>query len=188
MTAGAIAHAAPPGASERPRRRGRIWLRVAGVAVTTAAASILLARHLIVNVTASMPLGLYWLSPATPTALLVRGQLVAFPVPPSVRGLVDERHYLPLPPRASLLKEIVALPGDSVCTEAGVLAINGQVFGAVRESDTRGRPLPHPAFCGPLPAGQLFVASPHPQSFDSRAFGPIAEDALRGTVTPLWTR
>jgi conjugative transfer signal peptidase TraF len=152
---------------------------------TTCACALacLVGSHLLWNWTPSLPLGLYWVSPAKRRA--TSGDLVAFPVPEGVRGLVQERGYLP--PGALLVKPVVATEADRVCTEGGALTINGVPFGAIASQDTRGRPLPHPELCEPLPAGLVYVASRIPASFDSRSFGAVPLGAIRGTVTPLWT-
>jgi conjugative transfer signal peptidase TraF len=140
------------------------------------------ASHLLWNWTPSLPLGLYWLSPDRPIAV---GTLVALPVPRDVQELVRERKYLP--PGAVLIKPVVALSGDHVCTDGGTLVVNGSVLGAVPTEDSAKRPLPHANGCGPLSEGQVFLASHYPKSFDSRTFGPVSLDQIRGTVTPLWT-
>jgi type IV secretory pathway protease TraF len=85
-----------------------------------------------------------------------------------------------------LVKPIVAMGGDSVCTESGALVIKGETFGRVLTEDSAQRPLPWAKVCGPVSEGQVFVASHHEKSFDSRTFGPVPLGALRGTVTPLW--
>src|ERR1700678_3442275 len=142
-----------------------------GTAFACALACIL-GAHLLWNWTASLPLGLYWLSPDARSRVKV-GALVAL------------RRYLP--PGAMLVKPIVATSADSVCTDDDTLTVNGATLGAIRSEDTRGRPLPRDARCGPLPEGQIFVASHLPTSFDSRTFGPVPLSDIRGTVTPLWT-
>jgi conjugative transfer signal peptidase TraF len=160
-----------------------LLVRAVLVTACTSAALCLVGSHLIWNWTPSLPLGLYWLSSGKGRAS--RGDLVAFPVPGDVRALVRQRRYLP--PEALLVKPIVATSTDRVCTEDGTLTVNGAAFGPVATEDTRGRPLPHPNLCGPLPEGMVFVASRMPTSFDSRSFGPVPLGALRGKVTPLWT-
>ncbi len=156
----------------------RAALATAGVC----AVACLVGSHLLWNWTPSLPLGLYWVSPRSEADV---GALVAFPVPAGVRALVRERRYLP--PGAVLVKPIVAVVDDDVCTDGGTLTVNGAPLGAVATEDTRGRPLPHDTRCGPLPGGVVFVASHLPTSFDSRTFGPVPLSELRGTVTPLWT-
>jgi conjugative transfer signal peptidase TraF len=154
-----------------------------GMAFASGLACIV-GAHLLWNWTPSLPLGLYWLSPGGRSRVNV-GALVAFPVPAHVRALVTERNYLP--PGALLVKPVVATAADAVCTDGGTLTVNGAPLGAIRTEDTRGRPLPHDERCGPLPKGQVFVASHLPTSFDSRTFGPVPVADIRGTVTPLWT-
>jgi conjugative transfer signal peptidase TraF len=137
---------------------------------------------LIWNATASLPLGLYW-RVRQPTTR--HGDLVAFAVPQAVRGLVGERGYLP---QGSLLvKPIAAAPGDRVCTRGGNLVVNGEAFGKVLTADREGRALPTDDTCGVLPAGQVYVASRTPGSFDSRTFGPVDVREVQARVVPLWT-
>jgi len=170
-------------ASRQPR-----LVMARALALCLAAAALLsalacrVASHLLWNWTPSLPLGIYWLSPGRPVAV---GTLVAFPVPPGVQDLVRERKYLPR--RALLIKPVVALSNDRVCTDGGTLVVNGSVLGAVPTEDSAQRPLPHAAGCGLLPEGQVFLASRYPKSFDSRTFGPVSLTQIRGTVTPLWT-
>jgi len=159
-----------------------LLVRTALATACVSALACLVGSHLLWNWTPSLPLGLYWVSPHAKADV---GALVAFPVPGSVRALVLERRYLP--PGALLVKPIVAVPADDVCTEDGRLTVNGTPLGAIATADTHGRPLPHDTRCAPLPAGAVFVASHLPTSFDSRTFGPVPISDLRGTVTPLWT-
>jgi conjugative transfer signal peptidase TraF len=146
-------------------------------------ASALVARHLLVNRTESMPVGLYWMS--APRAAPHAGDRVAFAVPASIRPLVRERGYLQ--PEDLMLKHVVAIRGDHVCTAGGMFVINDSVYGHGLARDAQGRELPQHHVCGPVPEGQLYVATPHPRSLDSRTFGPISVAEVRGKVTPLWT-
>jgi len=174
----------------RPRRAmtagelERLLLRAVMATAFVSALACIAAAHLLWNWTPSLPLGLYWLSPGGRGRVNV-GALVAFPVPLHVRELVRERKYLP--PGALLVKPVVAMPPDRVCTEGGTLTVNGAPLGAIATEDSRGRPLPRDERCGPVPEGLVFVASHYATSFDSRTFGPVALADIRGTVTPLWT-
>ena len=175
--------------TDAPRRRAvtaaRIERSLAGAAAGATLASALaclVGAHLLWNWTPSLPLGLYWVAGSGHVKV---GDLVAFPVPAHVRALVLERNYLP--PGALLVKPVVATSADSVCTDGGRLTVNSAPLGAIATEDTRGRPLPHDARCGPVPEGDVFVASHLATSFDSRTFGPVPVADIRGTVTPLWT-
>ncbi|HEY3595434.1 MAG TPA: S26 family signal peptidase [Polyangiaceae bacterium] len=155
------------------------------VIVVTAGLSVgaaSLGAHLIYNATDSLPRGWYWL---TPGQTIRRHFLVAFPIPPNVHTLVHERRYLP--DDALLVKPVVAVQGDDICTDRGVFTVNGNVIGDILERDFAGRELPHADACRSVREGEVFVASTNPRSFDSRTFGSIPVSAIRGAVRSLWT-
>ena len=161
---------------------GRVLFALLAAYVLSGALASLVASRLIWNGTPSLPLGLY---------LRVERQhprahdLVALRVPMNVRPLVHERRYLP--DGSLLLKPVAAAAGESVCRRGDELLINGVVFGHVLSEDSAGRPLPSFGGCQVLGEHELFLASHHPRSFDSRTFGPVDDRALKGTVIPLWT-
>jgi type IV secretory pathway protease TraF len=102
-----------------------------------------------------------------------------------VAGLIEERHYLPTGFR--LLKQVVAVAGDHVCTVGGAYDVNGVSTAPIAAVDTAGRPLPAPySFCGAVPTGAAWVAGRGATSLDSRFFGPVSLDKLT-TAVPLWT-
>jgi len=160
----------------------RTFIHLFIITLLIVAGTCALAYRLIYNWTESLPVGFYWLGPNPKPA---RGDLVAFPIPDDVRWLVHERRYVP--DGAYLVKPVVALPGDQVCTDDGVFKVNDEVIGRVLTQDRAGRPLPHADVCKAVPPGEVYVASHHPRSFDSRTFGSVPLSAIRGTVTPLWT-
>jgi type IV secretory pathway protease TraF len=67
--------------------------------------------------------------------------------------------------------------------------VNGQALpNSVRKpTDLEGKPLPSPAMPGSVPAGHVWLASTHPDGFDSRYLGPIDVRALTCVAEPLWT-
>ena len=132
-----------------------------------------------VNVTASLPLGLYRLTNEVPQ----RGSIAFFCLEsPEFRRLAREREYVgpggcPGGIRA-LGKEVYGLPGDLVGIEAdGSISINNQVIAgsAAKTLDSKGRPMPASALsAGLIPPGQALMLSLHHQgSFDGRYFGLI---------------
>ncbi len=134
------------------------------------------------NATASVPTGLYFVS----TAALLRGELVLAEVPPNVRILAAERHYLPI--GVHLAKRIAAVSGDQICAEDDTIFINGAAIAQRQARDSHGRTMPAWTGCRVL-ADEVFLLLPEiATSFDGRYFGPIPTRAVIGKMTPLWTR
>lgn len=147
------------------------------------AAKLALSGHLLINFTPSIPRGLYWIYIGeTPK----RGDLVALPIPENVRELVYDRRYVPRSIKL-LAKPVAAVGGDRVCIRDRHLFVNDALAGHVLDVDREGRPLPQHPLCTRLPEGTLFLATLHDDSFDSRYFGPVSVDAVRGALTPVWT-
>jgi conjugative transfer signal peptidase TraF len=162
-------------------RRSLQLFYIAVATVSACALTVGLGRTLVWNETASLPRGLYLVER---TNHLHAQDLVALDIPANVARLVSERHYMPSH-QSTLLKHVAALPGDSVCISNGVLAVNGADLGPTISTDTLGRPLPEFEFCGPVPPGHVFLASSHPRSFDSRMFGFVSIEHIRGKASPL---
>lgn len=178
-----------PAADRAPSRRHRSWrarLRVraivcaASVAAVVTAGAAFSASRLTRNYTPSLPLGVYWLRPSLP---ITKGTLVDFPIPPEARALIADRY---LPARFHLLKRVVGLEGDIVCLTDGRFFVDGIPISTIARRDSIGRPLTAFEFCGPVPPGTAFVATPVPSSLDSRYFGPVPLSVLT-VATPIWT-
>ena len=74
-----------------------------------------------------------------------------------------------------LIKRVVGVAGDLVtATDAG-MEINGQPVPNSRplDLDTKGQALPHLRGSFTLKQGEIWAAGEHPNSFDSRYFGPM---------------
>jgi len=167
-----------------------IWLLL-----LTASAVFMASGGIRINLSGSLPLGLYRLT----SSELERGSLVAVCPElsnPAVR-VARERGYLePVwftcdGGMAALLKQILALPGDWVDVSPDGIRVNGrEIENSARLAvDGAGRPLPPLPVSGEVPAGHVWLFSGHaPESFDSRYFGPVSHAAIRGTATPIWNR
>jgi len=139
--------------------------------------------RLIWNASASVPIGLYQLSPEH---RYQRGDLVAALPPEPIAKLMAARVYLPR--GVPLLKHITAVSGDTVCRSGLRIAINHHDMGAARRRDALGRSLPRWQGCQKLKTGQVFLMnSAVPDSFDGRYFGPLATITIIGRLTPIWT-
>lgn len=124
------------------------------------------AFGIVLNVTDSMPGIVYRLGQGE------KGSIVAFCSPrphPSIGHGPCPDGSMPL------LKRVVGVAGDRVtATDAGV-EINGQPVPNSRplDLDSNGRTLPHLRGSVTLNQGKIWVAGEHPNSFDSRYFGPV---------------
>jgi conjugative transfer signal peptidase TraF len=147
-------------------------------------------RHLRINFSRSLPRGLYRVVAAPPG----RGDLVTACPPRAAADLARRRGYL-APGRCPggvepLGKRVLALTGDEVTITAHGLAIDGVAVphSALCLIDTCGRPMPRVARLRQrLAPGEIWLYAPHPRSFDSRYFGPVAETAVREHIVPVWT-
>ena len=133
------------------------------------------------NASASVPTGLYRLT-AGPVK---KGALAAIRLPSPLLKLAARRGYLG--PRALLIKPVAATAGDIVCRRGQLVTINGAMAASVRTVDAQGRKLvPMRQGCRRLRAGQVFVLSRAPGSFDSRYIGVVDGPHILGRAEPLW--
>ena len=144
------------------------------------------------NLTGSLPVGLYVAAGAAP----VRGALVLVCLPPEVAAFARARGYVPRGGACPagvvpLGKSVLAVAGDTVTVTRTVLLVNGAPIpnSQALPTDRRGRPLPK------LPAGRYFVrpgtvwivSSYSRFSFDSRYFGALETAQVRARIRRLWT-
>ncbi|HWZ59897.1 MAG TPA: conjugative transfer signal peptidase TraF [Gemmatimonadaceae bacterium] len=166
-------------------------LSAASGAVALATAIFLAASRsgVWINVSPSLPLGIYRVDPRPP----VRGSVVLLCLPLAVGRMARERGYVgpgPCPGGAGRLGKIVAaVAGDTVDVEATGVTINGCPIAssAPVAHDRAGRPLAHVA-PGPwvVPAGTIFLlATRHPLSFDSRYYGVVPTGAVYSVLSAV---
>ena len=170
----------PPDAVAAPRRRLSTLLLVTLGVVALVGAADAFGPFLLWNRTDSEPPGLYAKSFGQPA----HGRLIAFWAPPAAfPSAADRMGYLR---RVPILKEVVAMAGDQVCTRGAVLTVNGRPLASVLQRDPRGQTLPQWRGCRRLADGEYFVFSGRiPNSFDSRYYGPVPSGAVLGVYRPL---
>ena len=109
-----------------------------GTLITMAAAATMLATTigpkpapwLVWNASASVPIGLYKVTPAT--HLTVTDLVVALPPAPLAAMLADEGY---LPRGVPLIKRVLALPGQTVCRTGVFVTVDKILMGSAREKD-----------------------------------------------------
>jgi len=144
------------------------------------------------NLTGSLPVGLYVISPSLP----VRGALVLVCLPAKVAAFAHARGYVPRGEEcpngvAPIGKPVAAIAGDTVAVTPAGLFVNGVAVPNSRAlaTDRKGRPLSRVrvARCV-VESGRIWIVSSYSRfSFDSRYFGPIEVRQVRATLQPLWT-
>ena len=173
--------------ARHPRYRDVAKAAVVSGAVLTALFWAGYALGIRVNLSPSLPLGLYEVDASAATSLVEFCPAEPFGSLANARGY---RHAGVCADGGSpLLKPVVARLGDAVTMSPEGVLVNGQSLpnSAPRNRDTAGRPLtPWPFGTYVVKAGTLWVLSSyHPRSFDSRYFGPIAESAVLDRLRPL---
>jgi conjugative transfer signal peptidase TraF len=141
-----------------------------------------------INTTDSLPKGIYLITNDANAPLVEFCPQGVFSVLSSVRG------YRPpglcADGAAPLLKPVIAHPGDTVALSAEGIRVNGRWLPntAPKHVDTVGRPLTAwPAGVYMVGPATVWVASTyHPNSFDSRYFGPISLGLIRHRLRSLW--
>jgi type IV secretory pathway protease TraF len=153
-------------------RRTRRRLVLGGLVL----AAVLSTRWVRLNLSPSVPRGVYRLAAVSPP--LARGTLVVLPVPAAVRPW--QSAWVPL------LKPVAAVAGEVVCSGDDGLWVGRTWYGPLL-AEAGGRALPRLRGCVQVRPGQVFVASPTPRSLDGRYFGVTAVATLTAQAVPVWT-
>jgi len=152
------------------------------------AGSTRLARLVKINLTDSMPLGLYLVHPAA----IAPGRIVVACPPAAAARLGLKNGYLLAGSCASgvapVLKYVAATGGSRLRVNASGIAIEGRALAnsSARRRDRRGRLIPRVADgTYTLSEDQVWLYSPATWSWDSRYFGPVRKSQIVGAATPL---
>lgn len=138
-----------------------------------------LPKKLVYNGSSSSRIGFYWIDDG-PVGL---GDFVLMNAPENARELIEARHYLP--PNVPLIKRVVGVAGDEICSHGRNISVNGIGMGVAKSEDLFGRVLPVWQGCNTLADDQIFVVNFHPYSFDGRYFGPIDRSLIIGRAVWL---
>jgi conjugative transfer signal peptidase TraF len=153
------------------------------------------ALGLRINLTASMPVGLYHAQARTAGSLQRDTLVLICPPDTPAFQLALKRNYIgagSCPNHSQpLLKPVAAVPGDTVTLSPQGVRVNRTWLphSPILSKDSAGRPLSHWPFGQyAVRSGEVWLLSTHSrQSYDSRYFGPMDEAQITTTVTPLWT-
>ena len=134
------------------------------------------------NITDSLPIGLYLRVPATN---LSKGDYIIYEPTEEVRKIVvdygwgDGKHLF--------LKKIGAVAGEhyTIREDNGEFLIEGQHYGQVFLTDTKGQPLPKLRGEFIVPTGHVLPVATNPRSFDGRYTGSIPIECIKAKVIPF---
>lgn len=144
------------------------------------------------NVTPSLPRGIYQLSTESPA----RGDIVSFCISGDAADLARSRGYLQAGSCPSglrpLMKRLAAMPGDKVivsekstsCSSSGGFCCLWPV--TPLKTDRKGRPLAAAPIGGVVPDRMALVLTRHPGGFDSRYYGFVPLESLQ-KMEPVFT-
>lgn len=164
------------------RRSFVLTAATVGVFATAIPLAIRPSAWFIWNASASVPIGLYLVEPAS---RLDVDEMVVVRPPEDVAAFLAERGYLPH--GAPLLKQVLALPGQTVCRMDRTITVDFIAMGDARDRDSRGRKLPVWQGCRVLAADEVFLMNRSAaDSFDSRYFGPLLATSIVGRARALW--
>ena len=152
---------------------------------------LIYAAGIRVNITPSIPLGVYQLS----NEPQVTGSYVLFCPPPApVFAMAKARGYLGAGfcpgGYGQLMKRLVAANNDRVTINAEGVAINGQRLPLSKpiKLDGGGRPLTHYVKSWVLDSDEVLVmADSNSGSFDGRYFGSIQRSQIESVIRPVFT-
>ncbi len=179
--AGETTGAHEPALGPRHRRRGAVLLLTAVGACLGVLSLLPHHPRLVWNFTESVPIGLYSIEQTAP----VKDDLLV--IAPEGRARDVLRTFGALPPGHLLLKQLAAVPGDTVCRDNNIITINGAVAAIARPRAHDGRALPVWSGCRGVLPGEVFLLAPHPASFDSRYFGAVDDSQVVGVAHPIFT-
>ena len=153
-----------------------------GLSAATLPLVVKMSPRFIWNASASVPIGLYVVEPASQIQL---NDLVVVRPPEDVAAFLAEGGYLPR--GVPILKHVLALPSQTVCRFGSGVSIDAIAVGEARERDSHGRALPLWQGCRVLAKDEVFLMNRPADSFDGRYFGPLPAASIVGRAEPLWT-
>lgn len=145
-------------------------------------ASAVACRHynLYVNLTSSLPRGVYQLFPEEK---ITRGDVVL------VVDLDEIGVDRALCPYRGLLKQAAAFGGDTIDSDGKYILVNGRQLpdSNLFIHDKYGKELPQQKYPYVVPQGSVYLTSMHMYGYDSRYYGPIAIEHIAGKARLLFS-
>ncbi len=157
-------------------------------AVISLAEGALLAMGIWVNLSSSVPPGIY----REEEGSIARGDCVLSCIPGSAAYIALERGYVGwggCPFHTAPVGKLAAgIPGDQARISQSGIEINGQALpkSVPLGADAQGRELAPYSLDRTLKDGEYLLAGTSAQSYDSRYFGPAGKDEIKGRIKPIY--
>lgn len=140
-----------------------------------------------INVSDSLPRGVYWLTKVEDCSSIKNGDIVVFPIPKHAEKYIYGRNYQEECVK-TLIKKVAATGEDLVTRKGNHLYINGSFHSYFLEVDSKGRPLPVLSNEELQPrVAELFVVGTNLNSFDSKYFGVIKGTDVENTAKLIFS-
>ncbi|MBF0451288.1 MAG: S26 family signal peptidase [Candidatus Magnetomorum sp.] len=165
--------------------KNKSFICIVAVSVSFVLASFFLSHHYVIQISSSLPCGVYKKKAISETILI--GQIVLVVLSPEIRSFMINQQWIPAHLNYFLMKPVAARPGDHVRITPDAVYINHQYKGPVKQVDQEGKHLPHYLFDGILKKNTYFLLGTAQNSFDSRYFGPIHKQSIINSVEPFIT-
>lgn len=164
---------------------------VLGALVFNAAVGIWIHHeHLVLNDSTCEPVGIYKLT-GSPYPLR-DGELVEVQLPSPITNpaVAEGLRYRWFPKNEPWIKEIVALPGQTVKLSRAGVWVDGHYLPNSRVDrrtpDQKHAIIHYPFGTYTLKAGQVWLYAPGNYAFDSAYYGPVPESHVLQKVAPFW--
>lgn len=142
---------------------------------------VLIMAPFSLNITASMPRGLYYTYSCVPK----KGDIVQFRPSEEIWNFALEGQYVQ-PRWRGLLKIVATTSGDEVCWCKGNIYINGKLTGLVEIKDSTGRKLGYKKECVMVAEKKFLPLAENDHSFDGRYFGMVELGRVQYCGRPVW--
>ena len=154
--------------------------------LTTTAIAFSIRSHVTINVSDSLPKGVYILNYIKDPDTIKKGDIVLFDTPENAKKYIYGRGYLN-PNVKQLLKKVAATNKDHVMRINNKLYINRLSHSTFKEMDSLKRPLPYLSTKELQPREEeLLVLGTNQNSFDSKYFGTIKRSDVKATAKLLF--
>lgn len=155
----------------KQKKKRKIWYILGVFFFLVFILKLSIKQHIVLNITPSIPLGIYILTDYDHQKELAKGTVVLFD-PPRL-ATKNRIYYNPL------LKKVAATSSDNVEIRNSRLFINGKYQGAIQKTDSMGNRinmLREGIYI--ISPGEYFVLGDHENSYDSRYYGSLTKKEI----------